>query len=308
MIPLRDRLVEYLLLRRALGYRLERAGKLLPQYLDYLEEIGADTITTERALAWATLPAGGSRRWWAFRLSIVRGFAHYLHTLDPRTEVPPSDLLPNRPPRATPYLYTDEEIAALIAACGTLRSPLRVATYRTLLGLLAVTGLRVGEAIRLDRDDLDRKHALLVVRHSKFNKSRELPLHPTTLEALLVYLRFRDIHPRSTRTPALFISPAGSRLIYCNVHATFRQLRRDAGLKARSASCRPRIHDIRHSFAVRTLLDAYRDDGDVQQRLSLLSTYLGHVHPHSTYWYLSAAPELLTLAGKRRERHLGGRR
>jgi integrase/recombinase XerD len=308
MSPLRQALADYLRIRRALGYKLERAGKLLPQFLDYLEQTGADTVTTERALAWATLPAGGSARWWAFRLSIVRGFAAYLQTLDPATEVPPKDLLAGRPPRATPYLYADEEIAALIAAAGTLRSSLRVATYRTLIGLLAVTGLRIGEAIRLDRGDLDFTHELLVVRDSKFGKSRELPLHPSTILALRDYLRRRDQLQPASSVPALFISPAGTRLIYCNVHATFRQLRRRVGLQPRSASCRPRIHDLRHTFAIRTLLDGYRDDGDVQPRLPLLATYLGHVHPDSTYWYLSAAPELLALAGDRLERHLGARR
>lgn len=145
------------------------------------------------------------------------------------------------------------------------------------------------------------------MRNSKFGKSREVPLHPSTIRALRDYRRLRDRHQPAPSTPALFISPAGTRLLYCNVHATFRQLRRRAGLQPRSASCRPRIHDLRHTFAIRTLLDAYRDDGDVQPRLSLLATYLGHVNPDSTYWYLSAAPELLALAGQRLERHLGAR-
>jgi len=307
MTPPRQALADYLRIRRALGYRLERAGKLLPQFIDYLEEIGAEVVTSEQALAWATLPVDGSGRWWAFRLSMVRGFAAYLHSLDPVHQVPPADLLPRRSRRTTPYLYPDEEIAALLAAAGILRSRLRVATYRTLIGLLAVTGLRVGEAIRLDRGDLDFAHELLVVRDSKFGKSREVPLHASTARALRGYLRRRDrLHPPPS-TPALFISPAGTRLLYCNVHATFRQLRRRAGLQPRSASCRPRIHDLRHTFAIRTLLDGYQTDGDVQRQLSLLATYLGHVHPDSTYWYLSAAPELLALAGQRLERHLRGR-
>ena len=307
MTPLRQALADYLRIRRALGYKLERAGKLLPQFVDYLEQISAEAVTSEQALAWATLPAGGSGRWWAFRLSMVRGFAAYLHSLDPVHQVPPADLLPRRSRRATPYLYRDEEIAALLAAAGRLRFPLRVATYRTLIGLLAVTGLRVGEAIRLDRGDLDFEHELLVVRDSKFGKSREVPLHPSTMRALRGYLRLRDRLQPPPSAPALFISPAGTRLLYCNVHASFRQLRRRAGLQPRSASCRPRIHDLRHTFAIRTLLDGYQHEGDVQPRLSLLATYLGHVHPDSTYWYLSAAPELLALAGQRLERHLGGR-
>jgi integrase/recombinase XerD len=307
MIPLRQALDDYLTMRRGLGFKLDRAAKLLAQFLCYLEEAGADTVAVEQALAWARLPAGADRSWWSYRLSVVRGFAAYLKTLDPTTEVPAAELLPWRRRRATPYLYTDAEIAALIAAAGTLRFPLRVATYRTLIGLLAVTGMRVGEAIRLDRNDLDFEHELLVVRDSKFGKSRELPLHPTTVRALRGYLQQRDRLQPPPSTPALLISPAGTRLLYSNVHSTFRQLRRHAGLRPRSASCRPRIHDLRHTFAVRTLLDAYRTDADVQARLPLLSTYLGHVDPSATYWYLSAAPELLALAGQRLERHLEGR-
>jgi integrase len=307
MSPLRQALADYLRLRRALGYKLERAGKLLPQFLDYLEQEDAEIVTVERTFAWATLPAHGSRRWWAFRLSIVRGFAVYLHSLDPAHQVPPPDLLADRSRRATPYLYTNTEIAALIGAADGLRFPLRAATYQTLIGLLAVTGMRIGEAIRLDRGDLDLAHELLLVRDSKFGKTRELPLHESTTRALHAYLRLRDRLQQPPQTPALFVSPTGTRLLYCNVHATFRQLRDAAGLRPRSDRCRPRIHDLRHSFAIRTLLDAYHDEGDVQRRLSLLSTYLGHVDPGATYWYLSAAPELLALAGQRLERYLGAR-
>lgn len=307
MIPLRQALDDYLTMRRGLGFKLARPEKLLAQFLTYLEEAGVATVTVEHALVWARLPERRDPSWWAYRLSVVRGFAAYLQMLDPATEVPAAELLPSRPRRATPYLYSDAEIGALIAAAETLRFPLRVATYRTLIGLLSVTGMRVGEAIRLDRDDLDLAHELLVVRESKFGKTRELPLHPSTTRALRDYLRLRDrLHPAPS-APALLISPAGTRLLYCNVHATFRQLRRHAGLQPRSASCRPRLHDLRHSFAVRTVLDAYRTETDVQARLPLLSTYLGHVDPAATYWYLSAAPELLALAGERLERHLEAR-
>lgn len=307
MSRLGEALTNYLTIRRALGYKLVRAGKLLAQFVTYLEGIGAKTITTEHAIAWARLPAGGDVNWWARRLSVVRCFATYLHTLDPSAEVPARDLLPVRPQRATPYLYSDEEIRSLIEACRGLRSPLRVATYRTLIGLLAVTGMRVGEAIRLDREDIDFSQGVLLVREGKFGKSRELPLHPTTLQALRSYFRERDRWRPSPSTPALFISPAGTRLLYCNVSWTFLKLVRFVGLKPRSAACRPRLHDLRHAFAVRTVLDAYRSGGDVQARLPLLSTYLGHVNPASTYWYLSAAPELLAMASGRLESHLGGR-
>lgn len=304
MNPLRQALTDYLTIRRALGYKLVRAGKLLAQFVTYLEDIGAKTVTTEGALAWAMLPTSGDANWWAHRLLLVRGFATYLHTLDPSAEVPATDLLPVKRQRATPYLYSDDDLAALMSAASGLRSPLRAATYRTLIGLLAVTGLRVGEAIRLDREDIDFEHGLLTVRDGKFGKSREVPLHPTTMQALRSYLRERDRLHAAPGTPALFISTVGTRLLYCNVNWTFLKLVRRTGLKPRSASCRPRLHDFRHAFAVRTVLDGYQSGDDVQARLPLLSTYLGHVDPGSTYWYLSAAPELLALAGGRLERHL----
>jgi len=304
--PLRDQLSDYLRIRRSLGYKLERAEKLLEQFLVYLEERGSETVMVAEALAWARLP-GGSPDWWAFRLSAVRGFAAYLHALDPAHEVPAADLLPRRPPRAIPYLYSEAEVEALMAATSGLRGALRQATHRTLLALLWVTGMRAGEAIRLDRDDLDRADGVLTVRDSKFGKSRLLPLHASTVAALRRYLRLRETHGAAEVSDALFISPAGTRLLYCNVHATFRRLRNTAGLEVGSGRRRPRIHDLRHTFAVQTLLGWYRDGDDVQARLPLLSTYLGHAHPKHTYWYLSAAPELLTLAGQRLERSLGGR-
>lgn len=298
MSPLHDQLTDYLRIRRALGYKLERAEKLLPQFIDYLERRGETLVTIENTLAWVTLP-GGSASWRSFRLSSVRGFASYLHALDPAHAVAPADLAPGRAHRATPYLYSDAEIAALIAATSVLRGALRQATYRTLIGLLAVTGMRVGEAIGLDHDDVDLKHGVLTVRATKFGKSRELPLHASTVLALRRYTRLRDrLCPQPT-TAAALISPAGTRLIYCNVHATFRTLRDHVGLRPRSASCRPRIHDVRHTFAVRTVLEWYRAGVDMQPRMPLLSTYLGHVHPKDTYWYLSAAPELLAIAASR---------
>lgn len=306
MIPLRQALADYLSLRRSLGYKLQRPEKLLNQFIDFLEATGVQALTTEHALAWACLPENGDPSWWAFRLSAVRAFARYLCTLDATTEVPPPRLLPWRARRANPYLYAEEDIAALIEAATTLRSPLRVATYQTLIGLLAVSGMRVGEAIGLDRHDLDVHHGVFLIRHAKFNKTRELPLHPTTVVALRRYLALRNRQRPVARTPALFISTAGTRLLYCNVQWTFHRLARQARLVPRTRSCRPRIHDLRHSFAVQTLLEAYRDGADTQQRLTLLSTYLGHVDPAGTYWYLSAAPELLARAAERLDRQQGG--
>jgi integrase/recombinase XerD len=305
MSPLRQALVDYLAVRRALGYKLKRPEKLLTQFLDYLENLGENHLSTKTALAWATLPTGGWS-WRHSRLSVVRGFAVHLRGIDPTTEVPPTDLLPRRSCHATPYLYSEGDVAAVMAAATILRKQHRVATYRMLIGLLVVTGMRVGEAIGLDHGDFDSMGGLLIVRNGKFGKSRELPLHPSTVDALCEYLHRPDRPHSAGGTPALLVSNAGTRLLYTEVQRTFSRLVRRAGLKPRSASCRPRLHDLRHSFAVRTILDGYREGGDPTVRLPLLSTYLGHVDPGNTYWYLSAAPELLALAADRLERHLGG--
>jgi integrase len=306
MTALRQALVGYLGLRRSLGYKLRRPEKLLRQFLDFLEASSATTITTERALAWACQPKNGDENWWAYRLSVVRVFAAYVHANDASAEVPPRDLLPSRPQRATPYLYSEQDIAAIVAAGGGLRTPLRRATYQTLIGLLAVTGMRVGEAIGLDRRDFDAAAGVLLIRHAKFDKAREVPLHPTTVAALRRYLVCAGRECAVRRTPALFLSTSGTRLLYCNVHWTFKRLAHQAGLLPRTVQCRPRIHDLRHAFAVNTLLDACRN-GSEAQCLTLLPTYLGHVDPAASYWYLSAAPELLALAAERLEPHRGAR-
>ena len=297
---------DYFAVRRALGYKLVRSEKLLAQFLTFVESRGEDHLTTETAVAWATQPVAGGRDWAYARLSIVRRFAMHLRGIDPATEVPPTHLLLRQRRRATPYLYSEADIATLIATAGKLRTPHRVATYRTLIALLMVTGVRVGEAIDLDCDDFDAINGLLTIRNAKFGKSREVPLHPTAVSALGSYLRRNDRPRRSPDTLALFVSETDTRLLYNSVQQTFRRLVADSGLQPRSAFCRPRLHDFRHSFAVNTILDGYRNGGQPQGRLALLSTYLGHVDPGGTYWYLSAAPELMTLAGDRLERHLGG--
>lgn len=301
MSALRRSLEQYLTIRRALGFKLAGEGRLLADFVSFADAAGVDTLTCELALAWATLPPQGSPGWLARRLRAVRGFARYLQTLDPATEIPPAELLPARSGRATPYLYSDAEIVALMAAARQLAPPLRSATFETLIGLLAVTGLRIGEAMRLDRADVDPTKRLLTVRDSKYGKSREVLLHQSTVDALGSYGQRRDRLCRGPRAPSFFVSTRGTRLIHSTIYPTFRTLLRQAGLAQRSSSCRPRVHDLRHSFAVETLLGWYRDGGDVSVRMPLLSTYMGHVDPAATYWYLSAAPELLALAAKRLE-------
>jgi len=308
MTDLRAAVESYLATRRALGFKLEREGRLLPDFVAALEQAGLAAVTVDAALAWARRPATADRRWWAARLAIVRGFARWWAAFDPATEVPPADLLPRSSRRAEPYPYTDDDIDALMGAAGAIPLPLKAATYQTLIGLLAVTGIRVGEAIRLDRSDIDWQSGVLTVRNTKFGKCRELALHPSTVEALTAYNRLRDtLCPRPT-TPSLFISTAGTRLIYTNVHRKWLDLVSRAGLAPRSPRCRPRPHDLRHRFAVTTLLGWYRDGADVEARLPQLSTYLGHVCPGDTYWYLRAAPELLALAAERLEAAQGAPR
>lgn len=303
MNGLREVVQEYLLVRRALGYKLEREGMLLPKFAGFVEAQGSPHLTTELAVQWATQPVDASPYWSSRRLGIVRRFALHLSALDPRTEVPPANLIPYRKPRHPPYLYTDPDVKGLMQACPRLRGPLRPSTYATLIGLLAVTGMRVGEAIAFDRSDLDEGEQVLTIRHSKFNKSREVPLHTTTWEALNAYARKRDRVLRRPKSPSFFLSQAGSRLLAQNVWRTFSRLRRWAGLTDQPRP--PRIHDLRHSFALNTILRWYREGVEIEPRIARLSTYLGHVSPSTTYWYLTATPELLRLAAQRVERSGG---
>jgi integrase len=296
MTGLRPALASYLNLRRGMGFKLERDAKLLDQFITYLEQRGTGTVTVADALAWATLPAGASPRWLRMRITVVRGFAAYLATVDPAAEVPPASLLPGGTRRAVPYLYSAADISALFTQADRLRTPLRTATIQTLIGLLAVTGMRIGEALSLDDDDFDASNGMLVVRRTKLGKHRLLPLHPTAVTALQDYRRLRDQAFPRPASPALLVSSAGTRLLYYNVSVTFTRLARRAGLDARSGGCRPRPHDLRHSFAVATLLDWCPDGADIGSRMPLLSAYLGHADPASTYWYLN--PRELQKAGE----------
>lgn len=308
MIALTDAIDDYLRVRRALGFQLAREGRLLPDFAAFVAQQGGTYLTAALALRWVMQPTGASPRWWATRLGAVRGLAQYVRALDPRTEIPASareSLPPLGARRREPYIYTAADVRALMRAAAELRG-LQAATYATLLGLLAATGLRVGEAIALDQSDLDLREAILVVRSGKFGKSRALPLHPTTVTALRAYARTRDRTGPRPRGPAFFVSLHGTRLLYNNIHSVFLRLVAQAGLVARKPR-RPRIHDLRHSFAVQTLVAWYRAGEPVEARLPALSTYLGHVRPSCTYWYLTATPSLLGLAARRLERGRGVR-
>jgi integrase len=302
MSALREAVDDYISVRRALGFKLEDYPWMLHDFVGYLEAAGASTVTAELAVAWATLPGAGAHpSYLGKRLCVVRGFARHLGAFDPATEVPSADLLQRQSCRAIPYIYSEADITALMAAARSLAPELRGATYETLIGLLKVTGARIGELIALDRDDVDLDDGVLVIRYSKFNKSRELPLRASTAEALRVYAEARDRLCPRPEPPSFFVSTVGKRLVYVTVQHTFSRLARAAGLEARSERCRPRLHDARHSFACATLLGWYRAGLDVQAQLPLLSTYMGHANPENTFWYLSAVPELLALAAQRRE-------
>lgn len=300
MTALRRCLADYLRTRRALGFKSKREGELLAQFVAFLDERRASLVTSAAAVAWAAQPRDASPGWWITRLVIVRGFAKYLQTIEPRTQVPSFDHFSHHRARSAPYVYLPADITALLSATDTLRSAVKTATYKTLLGLLAVTGMRVGEAVALDDRDVDHRRATLVIRNTKFGKSREVPLHATTIGALERYRRDRDRLVARQSSASFFLSTAGKRLIYNNVHEAFLKLVYVAGLGQRRP--RPTIHDLRHTFAIQTVLGWYRNGVDVEARLPLLSTYLGHVSPVSTYWYLSAVPELLEAATIRLER------
>jgi integrase/recombinase XerD len=295
---------DYLSLRRALGFKLKRQGELLADFVTFLDDAGSATITNGHAIAWATKPVTGTPTWWSARLDIVRAFARYVHTLDPRTEIPPFNILPAQKRRPQPYIFADDEIVALIAGTDRIRHRFRAETYRSIIGLLASTGMRVGEALALDHKDLNREEQLLTIRSGKFGKARQVPLHPTAFGALEHYVERRNRIFRRSAGAAFFRAPSGARVTYKNFqHAFFRLVDR-AGLSDRKPR-RPRIHDLRHTFATRTLSDCYQAGLDVERQLLVLSTYLGHSDPSGTYWYLSAVPELVALAAARLEQRLG---
>jgi integrase/recombinase XerD len=300
MSGLADAVAEYLRVRRAMGHKLARAEELLGQFVAHLDAVGATTVTVENAVAWATTPAGAGQAWMGIRLGVVRSFAAWLQARDPSAEVPPPDALgPRRIRRAVPYLYTDAEIAVLMETAGRMSRGLQRHTFPALIGLLAVTGMRLSETIGLDRDHVLWDEARLLIQGAKFGKSRYIALHPSSLEALAYYARRRDRLVRVPRSPSFFVSNTGTRLISQNVQRRFRLVAQRSGLVPRSERCRPRLHDFRHRLAVRTLTDWYAAGLDIEPRLPLLATHLGHNDPRSTYWYLTATPELLALAAGR---------
>ncbi|MFH1538214.1 MAG: tyrosine-type recombinase/integrase [bacterium] len=308
MNELKDSVREYLAVRRALGFKLHKTGYVLRDYVSFAEREGISFITTESALRWATQNVDSQPACWAKRLSALRHFARYHSAKDPRTEIPPEGLLPYNYRRRPPFIFTDDDISQLIRAAEKLPSSngLQGATFSTLFGLLAVTGMRMSEPIALNREDVNLEQGILTIRYAKFGKSRLVPLHDSTIETLRRYDRLRnDVFPR-LRTPRFFVSEHGADLTVWFVRYTFKKLLNQIGLQGTTDGKKPRLHDLRHRFAIRTLIDWYRTDVDVDQHLPELSVYLGHGSVINTYWYLSSVPELLRLATLRMENPEGG--
>ncbi len=305
-LHLNQHVEDYLRLRRSLGFKLESAGTLLPQLVAYLEAAGSATLTSELAIGWARQPAHTRPNNWAQRLAVARGFARYLQTVIPATEVPPSGVFPTSRHRPTPYLWSKRDIGRLLEHARSLRPPLRAATYEALFGLLATTGMRIGEAIGLERGDIDFDAGLITIRQAKFDRMRLVPLHATVTDALARYETDRDRLCPDPRSSALFLSSVGTPLSRSGVAKTLRQLTTSMGI--RTETVHPRAHDLRHSFAVQTLIRWHRTGVDINEAMPRLSTYLGHIAPADTYWYLTAVPELMQLAAERLDLSIGGPR
>jgi len=299
-MSIRARVEEYLAMRRSLGYKLQGDGRMLLDFADRLDSTGQSTVTVTAALAWATGPRHAAPNHWHRRLSVVRCFARHLNALDPTCEIPPADLLVARSHRPTPYLYSPAEVAALVHAAGTISAPLLATTVQAVISLIAASGLRLGEALALNRGDIDLDDAVLTVT-GKNDQTRMVPLHPTTATMLAGYAARRDQLRPAAVSPSFFITTTGHRVQQGGVQQTFAKLLVLAGVETPPGRRRPRIHDLRHTFAVNILTGWYRAGVDVQAHLPVLSTFLGHASPEATYWYLQATPQLLALAAGRLE-------
>jgi len=308
MKTLRQAVGDYLSLRRSLGFKLITHERYLREFVCFLQKKKISRISTQLALQFATQPQHRQPAEWATRLCVVRGFARYRSGDDLSTEIPPLGLLPYRAERARPYLYSKEEIRQLLKAAQNLPATysLKPSTYHCLFGLLAVSGMRISEALNLQVKDVDWPEGVLTIHGTKFGKSRLVPLHASTRRVLLAYAKRRDRYFAGKSVSHFFVSSRGTRLDGGHVRRTFYKLSRQIGLRAASASHGPRLHDFRHRFAVETLVRWYRKDEDVARRLPILSTYLGHAHVTDTYWYLTSTPELRGAAGKRMEKRWGG--
>jgi integrase/recombinase XerD len=299
----------YLTLRRSLGYKLREDESVLRRFLDYAASEGGSCISTELFLRWQGSFGRATQQTWGGRYSMVRLFAEWLHGQDQCHEIPPRGLVPRRAKRPHPYIYSDTEIASIVTAAAQLPSiyGLRGLTYSTFFGLIAATGLRISEAVGLDIEDVNLIEGSLYVRSGKFGKDRQLPLESSVVAHLCAYAKERDRLLGQT-PPSFFVKCSGKRIGVDGAQYNFAQIGQRIGLReaqrAYGHGLGPRIHDLRHSFAVRTMIGWYRAGKDPAREMIKLSTWLGHADPKHTYWYIEAVPELLDLASQRAENSL----
>jgi integrase len=313
MSTLAQELDRYLTIRRSLGYDLSTAARVLRRFVTFAHGRNARHITTDLFLAWQAEFGEANQQTWSARLGMVRQFALWLSGINPRNEVPPKALIPGRYRRTRPYIYSEQEIVRIVKEAARLRSlnGIRALTFATLFGLIAVTGLRVSEAIALDNSDVDLENGVLTVRRGKSGKARIVPISETTAERLIAYAAERDRLLGRTPKP-FFVSDTGNRPDDCSARYNFATVCQRIGLRAPQKFNKhgrgPRIHDLRHTFAARTMVEWYRSGKDPEREMIKLSTYLGHTEPAHTYWYIEAVPELLTLASERAARAISQER
>lgn len=298
-------LMDYLSMRRGLGFKMRKEEEMLRGFISFFIAQKASYLTTKLALQWARKPQNTDPAWWTDRLTMVRGLARYWKTIDSRTEVPPVRLLVPYYKRPSPHIYSGREIAAILAAARGLPTKDNL-TYWTLFGLLLATGMRIGEALALDNEDVKLKRGTIAVQDVKSKRARLLPLHGTTCRVLRRYVRHRDrVYPRG-RTASFFVILDGRRPSHYMAWNTFKKVLTQAGLRTPTQRKAPRLHDLRHTFAVSTLIRFYKEGQDIDRKIHALSTYLGHKGIRCTYWYLTAVPELMSIALARLESTVGG--
>lgn len=309
MKSLSQRLNEYLAMRRSMGFDLTFDERVLRKFTTFGDENGFDRISTPLFLDWKSNYGNADNNTWSYRLGMVRRFAFWLAEHDDRTEIPSSRLVTGRYRRRVPYIYAPKQIAEIVAEAGRLPSPygLRAALWQTLFGLIAVTGMRVNEALSLDCHDVDLQRAVLTLRNTKNGRDRQLPVKEDTVAQLALYAGLRD-RLVARQSPRFFVKEDGGTAGDCGARYNFAQVSRNIALRSPQAYNRhghgPRIHDLRHTFAVHTILDWFRDGRDIEAEMYKLSTYLGHSEPKHTFWYIEAAPELMQLAAERAEQRV----
>lgn len=308
MTRLSKAIQEYLAMRYQLGYKLRRTTSVLNSFAAYAKLKKVSHITTKIALEYATQNYNAAPPSWASRLGIIRQFALHMRLLDPLTEVPPLYLLPYTYRRKPPYIYSENDILKMLRSCNTLSDyPLQAKTYYTLLGLIAVSGLRPGEALNLEHNSVDMSLGIITIRDSKFRKTRKIPVHKSTIKMLQEYAELRDQYFRKKKSSYFFINKQGYGLKPSTVRSTFAKICIRTGLRKKGQHVGPRMMDLRHTFAVKTLVKCYLDGQNADIIIPILSVYLGHENPLNTYWYLSATPKLFDLINARLEKKFGGK-